>query len=286
MTPSNLPFGSLFRDLDQAVKTAARFFALAVLGVSSLALADDSDWAHGGYIDNVREERLDPSHEVVILPLPETRSSISMEQIVPEKLSRAFSQEFRNRFGYTEYEQVEFESNRFTEIGESQGRLIPVNEYITKQESFGRYMLAKLTDYHVNYYLKHNANTRTIYEVKQKLSNVEIQDQSGYKYKLAYDLASNRLALNMEKPNEVFHRSVDVNLGGSPVTTVRLGYDVSKTIAVKTDYAIEKEALTIQGRKVLAPTLATTLTGQSFKKDQSPDVPAQDRVLIGLSWTD
>ncbi len=252
----------------------------------SQAMDQDTELSHPGYIDDVREERADPSREVIIMPLPETRAPLFMDRLVPEKLSKSFVQEFRNRFGYTEYEQIEVESNRFTDVGESEGRLTPVNEYIAKQEAFGRYMMAKLADYHVNYYLKNNKNTRTIYEVKQKLSNIEVKDKSGYKYKMSYDIASNRLALVMEKDKEVFHRSIDTSLGGSRITSLRLGYDVSKTVTIKSDYGIENEAFTVQGRKALTSSLATTLTGQSFLKDQSVDVPKQERVLVGLSWND
>lgn len=264
------------------------FAILVVFGIGgvSRASAEENEMGHPGYIDDVREERTDPSSEVIIMPLPELKAPVLMNEIVPEKLSKSFVQEFRNRFGMTEYEELAIQSNRFTDVGEDEGRLVPVNEYIAKQEAFGRYMLAKLADYHVNEYLKHSSNTRTIYEVKQKLSNIEVKSESGYKYKMSYDIASNRLALTMEKEKEVFHRSIDVNLGGTRVTTARFGYDVSKTITIKSDYAIEPEALTIQGRKALSPSLATTLTGQSFMKDQSSDTPKQDRVLVGLSWND
>ncbi len=264
----------------------ALFSVGVAVSLSSVAQAEDLEYNHPGYIDDVRQERDDPSHEVVILPLAEINSPLLMEQIVPDQLSKSFVKEYRNRFGYTEYEQIAVESNRFADIGESEGRLTPVNEYITKQESFGRYMMAKLADYHVNYYLKHSSNTRKIYEVKQKLSNIEVKTESGYKYKLAYDIASNRLELKMQRDKEVFHRSIDTTLSSSRATTVRLGYDISKTVTVKTDYAIEPEVLTLQGKKALTAALATTLTGQSFRKDQSPDTPKQDRVLIGLSWND
>jgi len=250
------------------------------------AFAQEDTLSHPGYIDDVREERTDPSHEVVIMPLPDLGGPTLMQQIVPDKLEKDFSKEFRNRFGITEYEQVEYESNRFADVLENEGRLTPVNEYIALQESFGKYMLAKLADYHANDYLKNNSSTRAIYEVKQKISNVEIKDSAGYKYKLNYDIASNRLSLTMEKPKEAFHKSIDTTVGTNAITTVRLGYDVDKTVMLKSEYGIQNDGLTLQARKALAKSLATTLTGQAFGKDQPGGVPAQNRVLVGLSWTD
>jgi hypothetical protein len=248
--------------------------------------ADESEMSHPGYIDDVQEERTDPSHEVVIMPLPPLQGQSLMQQLVPDKLSKDFSKEFRNRFGTTEYEEVEYESNRFADVGENEGRLTPVNEFIALQESFGKYMLAKLADYHANEYLKNSSATRSVYDIKQKLSNVEVKDSSGYKYKMVYDIASNRLTVSMEKPKEVFHKSIDTTVGASAITTVRLGYDVDKTVLLKTEYGIQNDALTLQAKKTLTKSLGTTLTGQSFGKDQSVDVPAQNRVLLGLSWTD
>ena len=258
----------------------AVLIAFMVMAVPAFA---QDEFSHPGYLDNVAEERAQVTREVVIVPFVNETSTELMDEIFTEKMSKEFSKEFRNRFGYTEFEQLSFTSNRFVESGDS-GQLVPVDEYIDKQEDFGQYMAKELTEYHVDKYLRGNKATRNVYKVKEAISNVEVKTKAGYKFKFRYKLSSNRATFKMEKPNEKFHKQFEVKSNGDN-PTVKLAYDVSKTVVIGTDYAIDDEVLSVRGEKRLTDSLRTSITGQSFNKDVG-DTPKQERVLLGLSWND
>lgn len=254
-------------------------FFLATL-VAQVVRAD-SELPHPGYLDDVREERYQVTREVVIVPPSNPEEARLVDRIFTEKMSKEFSREFRDRFGHTEFEQLEFTTNRAAEPMDS-GRTIPQQEYVDKQEEFGQYMAKELIEYHVDQYLKGNRSTRTVYKVKETISNVEVATESGYKFKFRYKLASNKITLNMIRPNERFHKQVDFK---GENATVRLAYDVNKTVRIGTDYAVQDEILAVRGEKRLAANLITSITGQSYQKDVG-DTPKQDRILLGLHWAD
>ena len=240
--------------------------------------------AHPGYTYDVRGERDQITQEVVLPPPLQRIETQLIDQIFTEKMSKEFSNEFRRRFGYTEFEQVQFTSNRYVQSMDS-GRLVSVDEFVAKQEEFGQFMGKELTEYHVDRYLRGGRNTRKIYEVKQKISNVEVKTASGYKVKIRYRLSSNRLTLNLQRPNEKFHKQVDMGLNGdSP--TVRLGYDLTQSVSLGTDLAVQDETLSLRAEKRLTASLRTSLTGQTYQKTASDGTPRQNRVLLGLSWSD
>lgn len=281
-----------YRCMEQRDSAMARFLfyvfpfvaLILLLGVNGGVVHAEEEFAHPGYLADVSEERYQITREVVIAPLLTTEKTRLVDQIFTEKMSREFSKEFRHRFGYTEFEQLSFTSNRFVESNES-GRLVPVDEYIEQQEDFGLYMAKELTEYHVDNYLKGNPSTREVYRVKEKISNVEVATKTGYKLKLRYKISSNRMTLKAEKPNERFHQQVDMKVSEwNP--TIRLSYDVAPTVRLGTDYTIEDEILSVRGEKRLTASLSTSITGQAYNKELDASTPKQNRVLLGLSWTD
>ena len=239
---------------------------------------------HPGYVSNVEEERNQVREEVVITPLPNRIETDWSRDIFTEKMSKEFSHEFRYRFGFTEFEQLEFTSNRFVESSDS-GRLVPVNEFIEEQEDFGEFMIKELSEYHVDRYLRSRESTRVIYRTKEAISNVEVATASGYKFKMRYKLSSNRATFRFIKPGQRFHNELVTKLSGDE-TTLRFSYDLTKTIVVGTDYIFDDEIFAVRGSKQLTPKLSTSIVAQSYQKDLSAETPKQERILLGLSWFD
>lgn len=259
------------------------FFLIILLTLAAVSVWADDDFSHPGYLSDVAGERSQVSREVVIVSPAATLLAPVPPMILTEKMSKEFSQEFRYRFGFTEFEQVAFTSNRFVSAGEN-GRLVPVDEFIDKQQAFGEYMMRELAEYHVDNYLKGHRNTRVVYQVKEAISNVEVKAAGSYKLKFRYKISSNRMVIKLEKPNEKFHQQIDTKLDGKQVA-VRLGYDISKTVRVGTDYAPIDQVISLRGEKRLAASFAVSVTGQSFQKG-TISTPKQERILLGLGWND
>lgn len=265
------------------------FRVLGICLVVLLAVFDGAEAAafeelvHPGYLSDVSGERNQVTKEVVIVPPVATTTADLTDQIFTEKMSQEFSREFRHRFGYTEFEQIEFTSNQYVETG-VYGRLITADENIKKQESFGQFMAKELAEYHIDNYLKSTPQTKQIYKAKEAISNVEVKAAGAYKFKMRYKLSSNRLMFRLTKPDERFHNQIDTKLGSNE-TTMRLSYDLTKSVLLGTDYTFENQVFAIRGEKRLTRTMSTSLVGQSFPVAIDGE-PKQDRVLLGLSWTD
>lgn len=268
-----------------AKKILARTLILIVATFNVIAVSVSADdFSHPGYLSDVTDERYQVSREVIIVPPMSELLTPPPPLILTEKMSKEFSHEFRYRFGFTEFEQLQFTSNRFVSGGEN-GRLVPVDEFIDKQKSFGEYMMRELAEYHVDNYLKGNRNVRVVYQVKEKISNVEVKAAGTYKIKIRYKISSNRVLVKLTKPNEVFHQQLDTKLDGKGAT-VRLGYDVSKTVRVGADYALVDQVISLRSEKNLTPSVVASITGQSFQKNLAADEPKQERLLLGLGWND
>jgi hypothetical protein len=271
-----------------------RFGLLLWVAMASFALDLQSAAAaspHPGYLEDVAAERRQSSKEIVIAFPPEviTNPVTVQSQIFNERLTKEFQKEYRDRFGSSEFEQLSLVSNRFIEFGSGvSGRLVDFDEHISQQEKFGRYMSKELTEYHLDRYFRDNRATRPVYNVKKAISDVQVPVAGSYKFRFRYKLSSNSMDLSFQKPKEVFHNRLRLEWDGVravETAVLMLGYDVSKELAVNIDHTIEKDIYSAGVIRKLTPSLASSLRYQIYKQDFQ-GTPAQDRVLLGLSWAD
>jgi hypothetical protein len=283
--PAPGPLKTTARPATRIVAAIICFFAAT--GIAHAADMEDLE-QHPGYLSDVGDERSDVSQEFIILPMPDPADKTKLiDQIFTQKLTNDLSKQYRTTFGYTEYEQVEYTSNRFVDVtSDDSNRLTPVNEYISLQNSYGKYMIRAIADYHVDNYLKNNHDLKTIYETKQKLSNMEYKTSSGQKIKVRYNIANGTTTVSMEKPEEKFHKSVDFQVGTSPNTVARMSYDFTKTVNVEQNYAYENQTYSLIAKRKLRANLSTSVTFQDFGKDVNTTTPKQTRLLFGVSWND
>lgn len=276
-------------------KCLGLLFAILIMvgGFSATSRADATMAGSGqsyvpGYLSDVRGERADPSVEFVIMPLSTTTAKNPLyDRIFTNKLKRDFIRNYRNTFGYTEYEQIQSASNQFGNVvSDLSNRFVPIDTYISKQNQFGHYMLNALAEYHIDNYFKHSQSLRTVYKVQKKLSHVQYKTKTGGKVNLQYQLASNTAILTYKKPNEKFHKELDFQVGGQANTVLRLGYDVSHRVNLQTDIQFEDAIVSVIATRQMRDNLSTNVTLQTIAKSQDVNTPPQDRLLFGLSWND
>lgn len=279
----------------QKLKFLARITLIAlaafvcVFGRVTFAANTQDEDSHPGYLSDVSEERGDPSHEFVIMPLTDPADKVKLiDKIFTEKLKLDLIKQYRETFGYTEYEQINNTSSRFTDAQSADSnRLTSTDDFLAKQNQFGNYMMKKMAEYHVDNYMKSNHDLKAVYETKQKLSNIEYKTSNGSKLKMRYDLASNTATFSLEKPEERFHKSIDVKLTSTaPNTIARASYDITKVLRIESNYGIEQEISTLILSRRLAPNLMVSMTAQSLQKDIDALTPQQNRLLLGMSWND
>src|SRR5690606_6201880 len=100
--------------------------------------------------------------------------------------------------------------------------------------------------------------------------------KGGYKFKFRYSLSSNELGVNVQNPYKLDNRLlVDV---GSADMRLFLGYPATKTIRLRSDYAMDADSWTLSGVKRLSGHWSTSLSGNTN--------PEGEKVVIGLAWRD
>ncbi len=281
-------FKLIFITLVATVAVRARADSPPDTGSADNSTTGSTDSSTSGYLSDVNGERADRSQEFVILPPPAPQETTKLyDKIFTDKLKENLVNNYRKTFGYTEYEQIQTASNQFGNAeSDISNRLLPMDQYIAEQQSFGRYMINAMAEYHLDNYFKHSSTMKQVYATQKKLSNVQYETASGAKLKVQYDLASSTATITFNKPHTKFHKTLDVQVGGTANTILRLGYDVNHRVNVESDVQFEDEIVTLTANRHLEGNFNTNVSLQSINKDQDIYTPKQNRILVGLSWND
>lgn len=229
---------------------------------------------HPGYLESVENERYRVAKEVVIVP-PDAPAEASLrDRIFNNELTREFQRKYEDRFGRTQAEQFTVTSRYYETERQPHTNRTVVEEY-DEQQRFGNFMIKRLTEYHVDHYMRSNPSVRPMYELKERMSNLNVQVRKDYRVKVKYSLSSNDLDLYLDNPHNIENR---ISWRGSDETALVLGYPVTKTISVKSDYVLEKDHWVVSGVKRLNRNWSTSLTNSQNE--------IENKVLVGLSWRD
>ncbi len=276
--------------IEWAMRLAPLIFIFAI---GFPALADDEAkpqifGAHHGYLFEVTEERNRRDIEMVMLqPPPEPKKQLK-EVIFNEKLSREFQQQYEYRFGQSQAEQVFNTVARSDEYTYYTGRNVTVQEYQKYQREFAEYMGRRLTEYHVDNWVKNDPDLRPVYEFKDRVSNLDVQMRKGYKLKWKYNFAGPNMDIRLENPYDVTCK-VRVEMNGiisSPEELIyTLGYPVNKKVTVTAVHRQMDGVYQLVGTRRISRNLSTSLTASTDTKERGPTVK-QDLILIGFAWTE
>lgn len=260
--------------MELALKKIFAYTILVAAFVAAAPAVAGSEYleAHPGYLQSVENERHRVAKEIVIVP-PDTSAEASLrDRIFNDELTREFQRKYEDRFGRTQTEQFTATS-RFYETERQLYTNRTVEEEFYEQQKFGNFMMKRLTEYHVDRYMRSNPSVRPMYELKERMSNLNLQVRKNYKVKIKYSLSSNDLDLYLENPYKIENR---ISWRSSDETALVLGYPVTKTITFKSDYVIEKDNWVVSGVKRLDRNWSTSLT------NSKTDI--ENKVLLGLNW--
>src|SRR6185437_2710080 len=96
---------------------------------------------------------------------------------------------------------------------------------------------------------------------------IEYKTESGQKVKVRYNLANNTATISLEKPNEHFHKSLDVQFSNSADTILRLSYDYTKKVSFESDSDVQNAIFTLIATRHIRSNLSANITMQSYQKD-------------------
>ena len=241
-----------------------------------------------GYTADVDYEKNSRSHEMVMLNPPKDPDRPLTEVIFDEKLSKEFQQQYEYKFGVTQAEQVINSPGRYDEYTYNTGKNATLKEYRADQRKFGEYMMRRLTEYHFDNYLKHDRSLRKVYDIKDRVSNLNVKTKSGWKVKWKYNLSGPTADVTVTNPYDVEMR-VRVEMTGlvsAPAEVIyRFGYAISPRYSVSALIKQEDGIYQLVGSRRLTSHLSTSLTGSIDTRKFGPTVQ-QNLLLVGLSWSE
>ncbi|MGE0526969.1 MAG: hypothetical protein AB7G93_04090 [Bdellovibrionales bacterium] len=243
---------------------------------------------HYGYTFEVAEEKNKRDVEMVMLEEPKDDRKPLTEVIFNEKLSREFQRQYEYRFGQTQAEQVINSPGRTDEYTYYSGANVTIQEYQKQQQKFAEYMGRRLTEFHVDNWAKKDPDFRPVYEMKDRVSNLNVQVKKGYKVKWKYNFAGPNMDLSVENPYDIEAR-MRMEMSGivsSPTEVIyTVGYPVTKKVRVTALHKQIDGIYQLVGTRQLTKTLSTSLTGSIDTAAAGLSVQ-QNLILIGLSWSE
>lgn len=245
--------------------------------------------AHPGYLFNVAEEKNKRDIEMVMLPKPPQPVKKPLDKVIfNDKLTKEFQDQYRYRFGESQAEQTINNPGRDGEYTYYNRPSITIQEYRDQQHQFGNYMMRRLTEYHVDAYAKSDPDLRPVYQMKDKISNVDVKVKNGYKVKWKYNFAGPSMEASLENPYKVDLR-VQAMMNGvisNPNEKIyTAGYNFTPRVRLELSY---REVHTLQqfvlSRK-MTKHITLSLTGSNGQLPTYPDIH-QTVTLVGFGYSE
>ncbi|MCB0407175.1 MAG: hypothetical protein KDD34_03160 [Bdellovibrionales bacterium] len=244
---------------------------------------------HPGYVSDVEEERLTRNVEMNLVSPPVDNYSNNNWVVFDDELTKEFQHRYEERFGRSDAERNIVSPGRFDQFEYQTGVSVSVEEDQKRKRVFGEFMMKRLTEHHLDQYAKSKPAFKSVYELKEKISNATVEVQKGYKVRLRYSYSGNYLLLRVENPYEI-RTAVTMEMdpsqfGPSEVqeTILSVGYSLGNGYDIDTHLKVNSGDYSVVGSKSLAPNMAATLTAASYS--QQVDRPeAEDLILLGFTW--
>jgi hypothetical protein len=247
--------------------------------------------SHPGYLDSVSEERYQQIEEMVLIPRPDTNEVNLREVIFNDKLSEEFQSRYEDTFGRTEAERnISGPINRFEELDYGRGRTASVQEDYENRQHFAEYMMRRLVEQHVDDYFKSNPAVRPIYELKEKVSKLNVEVKKGYKVRLNYSFSGNYMDVKVENPYDIDTRlrmqmGDGFGPGGMSEAILSTGYRFRNSVKVASYFYSERGKVSLVTSRPLTPGVGISLTGTSNYKYSANTEEGENLILLGLSWS-
>lgn len=153
-----------------------------------------------GYVADVRQEKQQKFYEVYLSPPQGETKADYRSYIFNARLTQEFKTRYREIFGYIDTDSLAYAANRFTAFDENRGRSVGLDELQRKRRAYAEYMMRRLGEFHVDNYFKSQPSMREVYELKEKLSNVQVQVGPSFKMDVHYSFSDNSAELIFKNP--------------------------------------------------------------------------------------
>jgi hypothetical protein len=165
------------------------------------AAAAVTDLNRPGYLTEVQTERDQRFYEIFIFAAPPAKEKPLLDIIFNEQLSREFKEKYRERFGQLDTSTIVYQPTKFSIMDENRGAVLKIEIENTKRKEFGEFMVKRLIEWHVDNYFKTEPSMRPVYELKEKLSHVQVEVTKTTKLNAQYSFSDNSIDLIIDGPH-------------------------------------------------------------------------------------
>lgn len=252
--------------------------------------------ARAGYVFDVDAERTQHDTELVLIDPPPAEPTLQ-QRLFDEKLTKEIRTEYQYRFGQTAMEQtINAPTNREDSYyynyngsnGYNPGSTVTADAYAGYQHSFAEYVGRKVGETQVDKFFNSDPALRPVYQYKDKLSNLTIKTDNGYKLKWRYNLSGNSADMELENPYKI-QTKLEVHFYQfSPKTqeeTFTASYPINQLYTVSTNYKFYDSVLQLVGSRRITPSLSASVTGLTTTNESGGPSVRQTIGLVGISWS-
>lgn len=265
--------------------TSAAFLSVFLLLFFAEARGAQSSSGRKGYIFTVTEEREEQISEMVLMQPPAENDIALKKAIFTDRLTKEFELKYREQFGPTEVEQNLYTPSRFEEYEYSNGLSVTYEEDRRAKQEFASYMLRRMTEYHVDAYFKSSPSLKPVYELKDRVSHLDLEVKRGYKVKFNYSLSGNHLDLRAENPYEINTR-LRFLMDGGPFseTILTIGSAIGKRHYLEALAYADQGRLSLIASHRLYRNMNISLTGTTNYRFSPRTEEGENLILAGFTW--
>lgn len=286
------------------MKKALVLLLMFVTSPQSSVAEDSASLHHAGYLSDVDSERsvVYQKLKVVAKPKQNTGPELS-ERIFNARLKREFREKYREKFGRTSTENLINTPTPFTVysgLAEADSEAANTATFrgnhldlYKENQRFGSYMFRRLTEYHVDQYMRNRPVVQKVYQLKEKYSRVNLQFSKKVRLKVRYQIAENSLRMQLENPwlkNQLVIEMDSAALGPSQIieSTLSLFFPRVLGVDVQGHFKAYDQSYLLVGSRRLTASLTANLTGHWNRSlligPLETDIVREDLILGGLNW--
>lgn len=173
---------------------------LAIISAVFAPMAQASPIVENGYTYDVQSEKDERFYEIFLFIRPPSKQTDLKEVIFNRELSKEFKDKYREKFGQLDSESIIYQPTKFSVLDENRGAILSVEKSNNDRKVFGEYMLKRLSEWHIDNYFKTDPTMRPVYELKEKLSNLEVKVNKETKVNIRYSLSDNTADIIVDNP--------------------------------------------------------------------------------------
>lgn len=248
------------------MKANVTFLIIFMVGIKTIAQTLTFG-ERPGYVASIEGERESKYIELAPLPpLPPLPQVPLSDIIFTTQLKKEFQDRYREKFGSTEAEQIHNLPNPFTyeegPDGMFRGTVIEESE---EKNEFGAYMIRRLAEFHFDNFARNEPTVRPVWELKERIRQVQVEVSPGYKISAAYSFSGNYIESKFNNP--IFDSKIILLMDPkeTPSTSVverffSISKDINSSVIIEINYRDLVDRFSLIGRKRLAPTLEINVT--------------------------